>query len=148
MLEPELATKARWPVGVDGDEVGEFVDGDGGDDAVGGGVDDGDGAVAGGGAGVDDVDLVADGIDGEAGGVDADLEGAVLAEVDEVEDGDGVGGAVGDVGELAVAGRSIGEVVVAAACEEDEGAAERERQKADRAGHCCESKCSEACGLD
>ena len=65
--------------------------------------------------GVDDVDLVADGFDGEAGGVGADLEGAVLAEIDEVEDGDGVGGAVGDVGELAVAGGDVGEVAATAA---------------------------------
>ena len=35
----------------------------------------------------------------------------------------------------------------ALAREEDEGTAEREWQKADRAGHCCESKCSETCGL-
>jgi len=97
--------------GVDADEVGEAVDADGGDDAVGGGVDDGDGA----GLGVDDVDLVADRVGGDAGGAEAYLEGAVLAEIDDVEDGDGVGGSVGDVGEFAITGGDVGEVAAAAA---------------------------------
>ncbi len=78
---------------------------------VGCGVDDGDGA----GLGVDRVDLVAARIDGDSGGVVADPEGAVLSQVDEVEDGDGVGGAVGDVGKLAVAGGDVGEAAAAAA---------------------------------
>jgi hypothetical protein len=70
-------------VGGDGDEVRGAMDADGVGDGVGGGVDDGDGV----GGGVDGVDLVADGVDGEAGRVGADGENAVLAEIDEVEDG-------------------------------------------------------------
>jgi len=96
--------------GFDADEVGEAVDGDGGDDPVGAGVDYGDGA----GLGVDDIDLVAEGVYGDAGGIEAHLKGAVLAEIDEVEDRDCVGGAVGDVGVFPVTGGDVGELIAAA----------------------------------
>ena len=99
---------------------------DGVDDLIRAGIDDGDGAVAVGGAGVDYVDLVLDGVDGHAGGVCADLEGAVGAEVDEVQNGDGVGAAVRDVGELAVAGGDVGEVGAAAGGEAEQGGGESE----------------------
>ena len=75
------------------------MDWDGCDDAVAFRIDHGDCA----GLGVDDVDLVANRVGGEIGGVDANLQGPVLAEVDEVEYGDGVGAAVADVGVLPVA---------------------------------------------
>ena len=97
--------------GFDADEVGLAVDSDGGSDAVVFGVDDGDCA----GLGVDGVNLVALRVYGYAGGVGANFEGAVLAKIDEVEDGDGAGGSVGDVGELAVAGGDVGEVAATAA---------------------------------
>jgi len=87
----------------------------GGVEEVFGGVDDGDGAARAAGLGVDGVDLVAAWVGGDAGRVLADLEGAVLTQVDEVEHGDGVGAAVGDVGELAVAFGHGGEAVAGAA---------------------------------
>ena len=62
---------------------------------------------------IDDVDLIQAWIHSEAGWVVAYLKGAVLTEVYEVEDGDGVGCAVADVGELAVAGRNVGKVIPA-----------------------------------
>src|SRR6266478_4179540 len=90
---------------VDADEGGQAVDWNGCGDAVVLGVDHGDGA----GLGVDDVDLVANRVYGQICRVDADLQGAVLAEVDEIEHRDGVGAAVADVSELAVSGRHVGE---------------------------------------
>ncbi len=106
--------------GIDADEVRLAMDGDGGGDDIAFGVDDGDRPGLVGGAGVDDINLVTDGVCGEAGRVDAYLEGAVGAEIDEVEDADGVGGSVGDVGELTVASRDVGKGVAAATCGEGE----------------------------
>ena len=60
------------------------MDRDGGNDAVGLRVDHGDRA----GLRVDDVNLVSNGISGKVGGVVADLQGPVLAEVHEIEHGD------------------------------------------------------------
>ena len=102
------------------------MDADGGGEGVGCGVDDGDGA----GLGIDDIDLVATRIDGEPGGIVADPEGAVRAQVDEIEDGDGVGAAIGDVGELAVSGGDIGESCAAAAGAGHEERAVRRRRNA------------------
>ena len=87
------------------------MDGDGGGYGVLLGVDDGDGSRA----RVDDVDFAASWGDGDSGGVVADGELAVAAEIDDVEDGDGVAGGVGDVGVFAVVGWVLGEVVGAAA---------------------------------
>ncbi|GGG80372.1 hypothetical protein GCM10011585_24710 [Edaphobacter dinghuensis] len=119
-----------------------MMDGDGGNDAVGLGVDDGD-AV---GLGVDDVDLIAGRVHGEAGGIVADAEGAVLAKIDEVEHRDGVRAAVADVGELVVSGGDIGETVAAAAGtggkqRESGGSGEKAgwEQKMTGGWHCCES---------
>ena len=81
--------------GREGDEVGEAVYGDGWTtllEAVPMTVTE---PGLGRGAGVDDVDLIAEGVDGQAGGFEAYPAGAVLTEIDEVEDGDGVGGGVG-----------------------------------------------------
>lgn len=114
---------------VDADEVRLAMDGDGRGDDVAFGVDDGDRPGLAGGAGVDDINLVTDGVCSEAGRVDANLEGAVGAEIDEVEDADSVGGTVGDVGELTVSSRDVGEGVASAACgegEEGEGAGGKE----------------------
>ena len=84
---------------------------DGGGYGIVRGVDDGDGV----GAGVDGINLVADGVDGEAGGLAADLEDPVLAQVNEIKDGNGARLAVGNVCELTVIGRVIGETVAMAA---------------------------------
>jgi len=97
------------------------MDADGGGEGVSGGVDDGDRA----GLGVDRVDLVALRVDRDSRGIVADTERAVLSKINEIEDADGVGVAVGDVGELAVAGRNVGE---AAAAAPDQGQKGRDQQ--------------------
>jgi hypothetical protein len=53
-----------------------------------------------------------------------------LAEVDEVEHGDGVGGAVGDVGELMVVGGVVGEAMMPTAGERKQRAKDRGEYKA------------------
>jgi hypothetical protein len=62
-------------------------------------------------AGIYDVDLVEGGAGGDGDGVLADGDFAVEAEIDYVEDGDGVALAVGDVGVFAEIGWVLGEFV-------------------------------------
>ena len=100
---------AALAVGSDVDEVRLAVDADGPCDLVLGGVDDRDGVAA----GVDGVNFIGDRVCGDSRGVRADLQDAVLAKVDEVEDRDGVGRTAGNIGEFAVIGWILGEVVAA-----------------------------------
>ena len=64
---------------------------------------------------VDDVDLVTNGIGGQIGGIGPDLKSMILPQIDEVEHRDGVGSAVADVGELAVAVWNVGKAAPPAA---------------------------------
>ena len=57
--------------------------------------------------GVDDVDLVSNRVSNQVDGIGADLQGPVLAEVYEVQNGHGVGTAVTDVGVLPVSAGNI-----------------------------------------
>lgn len=100
--------------GLDGDGIWQAMDGDGSDHAIFFGINYRDRA----GLSVDDVDFVAFRIDGKAGWIGADLKGAVLAKVDEVENADCVGCAVTDVGKLSIAGGDLGKLVAMAAGEE------------------------------
>jgi hypothetical protein len=80
-------------------------------------VDDRDRAILARRAGVDHVNFIAGGADGDGDGILADRKLAVQAHVDHVDDADGVAAAVGHVGEFAVVGRVLREVVRAAAGE-------------------------------
>ena len=51
---------------------------------------------------VDNVNFVANRVRRQFGWIDANLEGSVLAKVDEVEHRDGIRASVADIGELAV----------------------------------------------
>ncbi len=55
------------------------------------------------GLGVDDIDLVANRIHRKVCWIGANLQSPILAEIDEIEHGYGVGAAVTDVGKLAIA---------------------------------------------
>ena len=61
-----------------------------------------------------------------------DLQDAILAKIDEIQHGNGVAGAVGDVGELSVAGGVAGEGSAMAGGEAEQGAEGRERKAAAR----------------
>src|ERR1700751_5869616 len=98
---------ASW---VDADERGQGVDGDNCDDTVILRINHGDCARL----GVDHVDFVASGIRCQIGRLDADLQGSVLAEINEIEYGDRVGAAVADVGELPIACGYVGKDASAA----------------------------------
>ena len=87
------------------------MDRDGKSNAVGVGVDDRDG----GGLRVGDVNLVAHRIYGHSRRVGPDLEGAILAEIDQVEHRDGVGGPVTDVGVFVITSWDVWESAVVAA---------------------------------
>jgi hypothetical protein len=76
---------------------------------------------------VDDVDLITNRVGGEMSRIGADLQGAVLAEIDEVEHGDGVGAAVADVGVLPIADRNVGEAAPVAARDAKESCADNSR---------------------
>jgi hypothetical protein len=125
--------------GVDGDGLRVAREGDGGDDGVPDGVDDGERALRLVGLRVDDVDLVDAGglaarVGGDGDGRAADREGAVGAQIHEVEHGDGVAGGIGDVGELAVSVRVGGEGAFVAGGERDE-AGEAEKLEVGAKGH-------------
>lgn len=94
--------------------------------------------------GVDDVNLVANRIRNHVRRISADLQCPVLSEVDEVQNGHGVGTAVADVGVLPVSARDIGEAVPATARNPEEDRADNCSYGAcegvsEGRGHCSES---------
>jgi len=111
---------------VDADEVGLTVDSDGGHNRVEIGVDDGDGS----GSCVYRIDFISFGICGDSGGVVAYSQSAVRTQVDEIENADCIGVAVGDVGELAIAGWDVGKATATAA----KGQQENKREQCEWTG--------------
>ena len=103
------------------------MDGDGGRNGILLRVDHTDGAVA----GVDHVDLVASEADGDSGGVLADGEFAVAPQIHDIEDGDGIASAVGDIGKFAIVGGILREIMMPA---------RRGQQKRDRSEACNEDR--------
>src|SRR5579883_3418965 len=94
-------------VGVHVNEIRFVVNGNGGDDGVFLSINHADGIAA----GVDGIHFVASRIGGDTCWVGPDLEYAVLAEIDQIKNGDSVTSAAGDVGVLAVIGRELRKVV-------------------------------------
>src|SRR5271170_157499 len=82
--------------GINGDEQRQTVGWNGSDDLVSLRVDHGDCA----GLSIDDVNLIPRRVCCQVGGVRADLQGPVLAEVDKIKDRDSVGTPVANVGKL------------------------------------------------
>ena len=73
---------------------------------------------------VDDINLVTNRVYGEPGGIEANLQGAILTKIDKIENRDGVGDAVADIGIFAIA---IGDVGKAAAVAAGAGKEKRKR---------------------
>ncbi len=102
------------------------MDSDRGHNRVEIGVDDGDGS----GSRVHRIDFIAFGVCGDSGRVVAYSQSAVRTQVDEIENADCIGVAVGYVGELAIAGWDVRK----ADCDGSQGAAGEQREQCEWTG--------------
>jgi len=124
---------------VDRDEARLVVDRDRGRNAIGTSVDNRDRA----GLTVGDVDLIANWVYSQRGGVGTCLQGSVLTQIDEIEDCDCIRATVADVCVLPITVGNVRKAAAAAARDADQergcGNSTTKKKTVVRRGHCSES---------